>query len=115
MSNSLKRTDPTWTRPDELLEVHFEFLNRQIDNGFFNRPIIAHSQILVHSWGPRRIRIPVQFQRQTYITKVHVLFVVQAKYKLLDSLPSLWHRHTLFCSISIREEQPIAPLAMRSV
>ena len=22
--------------------MHFEFLNRQIDNGFFNRPIIAH-------------------------------------------------------------------------
>ena len=26
---------------DELPEVHFEFLNRQIDDGFFNRPIIA--------------------------------------------------------------------------
>ena len=55
---------------DELPEVYFEFLNRQIDNGFFNRPIIAYTQILVHRWGPRRIRIPALFHRQTYITRV---------------------------------------------
>ena len=46
---------------DELPEVHFEFLNRQI---------IAHTQVLVHRWGPRRIRIPALFHRQTYITRV---------------------------------------------
>ena len=41
MPNNLNRTDPTWIYP----EVYLEFLNRQIDNGFFNRPIIAHAQI----------------------------------------------------------------------
>ena len=25
----------------------------QIDNGFFNRPIIGRTQILVHRWGPK--------------------------------------------------------------
>ena len=51
-------------RLDELPEVHFEVLNRQIDNGFFNRPFIAHTQIIVHRWGPRRIRIPALFHRR---------------------------------------------------
>ena len=51
-------------------ELHFEFLNRQI---------IAHTQVLVHRWGPRRIGIPALFHRQTYSL---VLSVVQAK--LLD-------------------------------
>ena len=55
---------------DELPEVHFEFLNRQI---------IAHTQVLVHRWGPRRIGIPALFHRQTYSL---VSSVVQAK--LLD-------------------------------
>ena len=26
----------------------------QIDNGIFNRPIMAHTQILVHIWGPEQ-------------------------------------------------------------
>ena len=64
------KTEQILSGLDELPEVHFEFLNRQIDNGFFNRPIIAHTQILVHRWGPRRIRIPALFHRQTYITRV---------------------------------------------
>ena len=49
---------------DELLEVHFEFLDSLIDNGFFNKPIIARTQILVHRWGPSRMRILVLFHRR---------------------------------------------------
>ena len=26
----------------------------QIDNGLFNWPIMVHTQILIHRWGPRR-------------------------------------------------------------
>ena len=44
-----------------------------------NRQIIAHTQVLVHRWGPRRIGIPALFHRQTYSL---VSSVVQAK--LLD-------------------------------
>ena len=55
---------------DELPGVHFEFLKREI---------IAHIQVLVHRWSPRRIGIPVLFHRQTYSL---VSSVVQAK--LLD-------------------------------
>ena len=36
----------------------------QIGNVFFDRPIMASNQILVHRWGPR-IRILVLFCRQT--------------------------------------------------
>ena len=42
-------------------ELHFEFLNRKI---------VALTQVQVHRWGPRRIRIPALFLRQTYITVV---------------------------------------------
>ena len=67
MPNNLNRTDPPGL--NELPEVHFEFLNRQIDNGFLDRPIIAYAQILVHrggGGGRHRIRIPALFHRQTY-------------------------------------------------
>ena len=37
----------------------------QIDNRFFNRPIMVHSQILVHRWGPRS-RTLALFRRRTY-------------------------------------------------
>ena len=36
----------------------------QFDNVFFDRPIMARDQILVHRWGPRT-RILVLFCRQT--------------------------------------------------
>ena len=43
---------------NELPEVRFEFPfilpDRQIDNGFFNRPIMARTQIPVHRWGPEQ-------------------------------------------------------------
>ena len=26
----------------------------QIDNGLFNRPVMVHTQILIHRWGPRK-------------------------------------------------------------
>ena len=66
---------------DELPAVHFEFLNTigQIDNGFFNRPIIAHAQILVHSWGPRRIRIHGTVSQTDLYNQSLVSSVVQVK------------------------------------
>ena len=39
----------------------FPFDDWQIDNGFFNRPTIAGTPILVHRWGPR-IRISALFR-----------------------------------------------------
>ena len=69
MPNNRKRTD-ILSGLDEVPEVHFEFLNRQI---------IAHPQVLVHRWGPRRIGILALFHRQTYSL---VSSVLQAK--LLD-------------------------------
>ena len=39
----------------------FPFVDWQIDNGFFNRPTIAGTPILVHRWGPR-IRISALFR-----------------------------------------------------
>ena len=42
------------TDSKELREVRFGFPFNQIgqsNNGFFNRPIMARTQILVHSWG----------------------------------------------------------------
>ena len=78
MPDNLNRTDPI-PGLDELPEVHFEFLNRQIDNGFFNRPIIAHAQILVHSWGPRRIRIHGTVSQTDLYNQSLVSSVVQVK------------------------------------
>ena len=47
-----------WTsnRLNELPEMHVEFpfnLTGKLTIDFFDRPIIARTQILVHSWGPR--------------------------------------------------------------
>ena len=39
--------------------------NWQIDNGYFNRPVMALTQILVHSWRPRT-KISVLARRRTY-------------------------------------------------
>ena len=41
--------------------LQFPFVDWQIDNGFFNRPTIAGTPILVHRWGPR-IRISALFR-----------------------------------------------------
>ena len=46
----------------------------QIDNDFFNRPITAHTQILVHRWGPRT-RILVLFRRWTFKSKTKTMRV----------------------------------------
>ena len=51
----------------ELPEVHFKFfLQRdwQIDNDFFNTPLMVRTQILVHRWGPRT-SILALFRRRT--------------------------------------------------
>ena len=45
----------------------------QIDNDFFNRPITAHTQILVHRWGPRT-RILVLFCRWTFKSKTKTIW-----------------------------------------
>ena len=53
----------------------------------YNRPIIAHAQILVHRWGPRT-RILVLFLRQT-LNQSLVLSVVQANSNIITRL-LLW-------------------------
>ena len=49
---------PQWTQKitEKGPEGRFEFpfiLGLQNNNGFFNRPVMARTQILVHRWGPR--------------------------------------------------------------
>ena len=54
-------------RLNEVLEMHFEFSFILIGKStmvFFNRPIMVHTRIPVHSWGPRT-RILEPFCRQT--------------------------------------------------
>ena len=52
----------------ELIEM-FQIFSKpdwEIKNyGIFKRPIMVHTQILVHRWKPRK-RIPLLFQRRTY-------------------------------------------------
>ena len=49
-----------------------------MDNGFFNRPIIAHTQILVHRWGPSNKDSGAVSQTDLYNQSL-VWSVVQAK------------------------------------
>ena len=45
---------PLWTQQTTGIVFRISFQSDwQIDNGFFNRPIMTHTQILVHRWGPR--------------------------------------------------------------
>ena len=58
-SRSLFRTNGL----NELPEFPFNLIDKST-MGFFNRPIMARTQILVHRWGPRT-RISVLFCRRT--------------------------------------------------
>ena len=46
--------DPPFGPSTDLTDYHFEFPFNLIGKGqwLFNRPIIAHTQIQVHRWGP---------------------------------------------------------------
>ena len=53
---------PQRTQPITRSVYQFSFhLGKQINNGFFNWPIMMHTQILVHRWRPRR-RVSALFQ-----------------------------------------------------
>ena len=75
----------------------------QIDNDFFNRPITAHTQILVHRWGPRTT-ILVLFRRWTFKskTKTRVKFACGASYytghqSTAGQVPVMFFGRTCFC------------------
>ena len=76
----------------------------QIDNDFFNRPITAHTQILVHRWGPRT-RILVLFCRWTFKSKtktMRVKFTCGAGYytghqSTAGQVPVMLFGRTCFC------------------
>ena len=71
-----------------------------VNNGIFNKPIIAHTQILVHRWGPRT-RVLALFHRCTN-TKSLGSFVAQAI--LCQAFTHFFH----FSLVNIIEQSPIA-------
>ena len=84
----------------------------QIDNGFFNRPIMAHTQILVHRWGPRTRIFLVMFHRLWDLTRVYFhlwcrlfltsggsCFSVTHLSVFLATHWYLWHINQILCTI----------------
>jgi len=71
-----------------------------INNGIFNKPIIAHTQILVHRWGPGT-RVLALFHRCTN-TKSLGSSVVQVI--LCQAFTHFFH----FTVVNIIEQSPIA-------
>ena len=78
-----------------------------INNGIFNKPIITHTQILVHRWGPR-IRVLALFHRCTN-TKSLGSSVAQAI--LCQAFTDFFH----FTVVNVIEWNPIAKKILLSI
>ena len=85
----------------------------QIDKAFFNRPIMASTQILVQRWGPRT-RISALFHRQTYQS------LVSSKQQVTCYLSKLFFFCLLFnlfvspSTLNFQQEQARKPISTGS-
>ena len=52
---SVKQCRDPYVLAGRAFQLIFSHPDWQIDNGFFDRPIMAHTKILVNRWGPEQV------------------------------------------------------------